>query len=121
MKKPLALLGALPLVLLLAACGSSAKDGDDTTSVVASFYPFAFVAEQVGGTHVDVENLTSPIDQLAAELFQDPEAVFRFDGSDLMPGEIGAGALWTELTNWIANEKPTQQVLTDIENAWPAS
>lgn len=59
MKKPLALLGALPLVLLLAACGSSAK-GDGTTSVAASFYPFAFVAEQVGGSHVDVENLTSP-------------------------------------------------------------
>lgn len=62
MKKPLALLGALPLVLLLAACGSSddGSAGGDTTSVVASFYPFAFVAEQVGGTHVDVENLTSP-------------------------------------------------------------
>jgi alpha-glucoside transport system substrate-binding protein len=54
-------------------------------------------------------------------MFQDPEAVFRFDGSDLMPGEIGAGALWTELTNWIANDKPTQQVLTDVENAWPTS
>ena len=60
MKKPLALLGALPLVLLLAACGSSANDSDDTTTVVASFSPFAFVAEQVGGSHVDVENLTSP-------------------------------------------------------------
>ena len=60
MKKPLALLGALPLVLLLAACGSSAKGDDGTTQVVASFYPFAFVAEQVGGSHVDVENLTSP-------------------------------------------------------------
>lgn len=60
MKKPLALLGALPLVLLLAACGSSANGDDDTTTVVASFYPFAFVAEQVGGTHVEVENLTSP-------------------------------------------------------------
>jgi zinc transport system substrate-binding protein len=60
MKKPLALLGALPLVLLLAACGSSTKGNDGTTSVVASFYPFAYVAEQVGGTHVDVANLTSP-------------------------------------------------------------
>ena len=60
MKKPLALLGALPLVLLLAACGSSSKGADGTTSVVASFYPFAYVAEQVGGSHVDVENLTSP-------------------------------------------------------------
>ncbi|KRC64237.1 hypothetical protein ASE12_05325 [Aeromicrobium sp. Root236] len=60
MKKPLALLGALPLVLLLAACGSSAKGNDDTTDVVASFYPFAYVAEQVGGTHVNVSNLTAP-------------------------------------------------------------
>jgi alpha-glucoside transport system substrate-binding protein len=47
--------------------------------------------------------------------------VFRFDGSDLMPGEIGAGAFWTELTNWIANDKPTQQVLDDVEKAWPAA
>jgi len=71
-------------------------------------------------TGLDPENLASPIDQLAAELFQDPGAVFRFDGSDLMPGEVGAGAEWTELTNWIANDKPTDQVLADIEKAWPA-
>ena len=52
------LLGALPLVSLLAACGSDAKS--DGTRVVASFYPYAYVAEQVGGTHVEVDNLTSP-------------------------------------------------------------
>ena len=52
------LLGALPLVSLLAACGSDAQSDD--TRVVASFYPYAFVAEQVGGTHVEVDNLTSP-------------------------------------------------------------
>ena len=52
------LLGALPLASLLAACGSDAQSGD--TTVVASFYPYAFVAEQVGGTHVEVSNLTSP-------------------------------------------------------------
>ncbi|MGY1712184.1 ABC transporter substrate-binding protein [Geodermatophilus sp. SYSU D00758] len=72
-------------------------------------------------TGLEVDNLVSPIDQLSAELFQDPEAVFRFDGSDLMPGEIGAGALWTELTNWIANDKSSEAVLTDVENAWPTS
>jgi zinc transport system substrate-binding protein len=59
MKKPLALLAILPLVALLAACGANAKD-DGKTSVVASFYPFAFIAEQVGGSFVDVQNLTAP-------------------------------------------------------------
>jgi zinc transport system substrate-binding protein len=48
----------LPLVSLLAACGGDAQSGD--TRVVASFYPYAYVAEQVGGTHVEVDNLTSP-------------------------------------------------------------
>lgn len=62
MKKTLPLLAALPLVAVLAACGSSSDDAgsSDTISVAASFYPFAFVAEQVGGDHVDVDNLTSP-------------------------------------------------------------
>ena len=58
MKKPALLLGALLFASLLAACGDDAQSGD--TRVVASFYPFAYVAEQVGGTHVDVDNLTSP-------------------------------------------------------------
>jgi zinc transport system substrate-binding protein len=59
MKKPPALLAIIPLVALLAACGANTKD-DGKTSVVASFYPFAFIAEQVGGSFVDVQNLTSP-------------------------------------------------------------
>ena len=82
MKKPLVLLGALPLVLLLAACGSSAK-GNGTTSVAASFYPFAFVAEQVGGSHVDVENLTSPgVEPHDLEL--KPKQVGDVQGADLV-------------------------------------
>ena len=60
MKKPLVLLAVLPLVALLAACGGPSNANDGKTHVVASFYPFAYVAEQVGGSFVDVENLTSP-------------------------------------------------------------
>ncbi len=64
MKKTVAVLAALPL-LTLAACGSSSDDsasgtGGDKVSVAASFYPFAYAVEQVGGDHVDVQNLTSP-------------------------------------------------------------
>ena len=58
MKKSTVLLGALPLASLLAACGGDAQS--DGIGVVASFYPYAYVAEQVGGSHVDVDNLTSP-------------------------------------------------------------
>jgi zinc transport system substrate-binding protein len=48
-------------MLALPACArtdASADNGPPT--VVASFYPLAFVAEHVGGAHVQVENLTSP-------------------------------------------------------------
>lgn len=58
MKIATVLLGVLPLASLLAACGGDAQA--DGTRVVSSFYPFAYVAEQVGGPYVTVENLTSP-------------------------------------------------------------
>ncbi|MGN6131427.1 MAG: ABC transporter substrate-binding protein, partial [Nocardioidaceae bacterium] len=47
---------------------------------------------------LDVNNLVSPIDQLSAKTLQDPNAVFRFDGSDQMPGAVGAGSFWKEMT-----------------------
>ncbi len=48
--------------LMLAGCGG---DDDESTSsgrvsVLAAFYPLAYVAEQVGGDAVTVENLTAP-------------------------------------------------------------
>lgn len=72
-------------------------------------------------TGLDPSNLESPIDQLSAEILADEAAVFRFDGSDLMPSEVGAGAFWTEMTEWIATDKDTGAVLAAIEAAWPAS
>jgi alpha-glucoside transport system substrate-binding protein len=65
-----------------------------------------------------VENLASPIDQLSAQILQDPEAVFRFDGSDLMPGAVGAGSFWKGMTDWITG-KSTKETLDAIEASWP--
>jgi alpha-glucoside transport system substrate-binding protein len=45
---------------------------------------------------------------------------FRFDGSDTMPGEVGAGSFWREMVEW-ANGKPTEDTPTAIEESWPAS
>ncbi|MBF4163567.1 ABC transporter substrate-binding protein [Nocardioides acrostichi] len=71
-------------------------------------------------TGLDIDNLASPIDQLSAETLQDPEAVFRFDGSDQMPSAVGAGSFWKEMTAWITGES-TSDALKNIEDSWPSS
>jgi zinc transport system substrate-binding protein len=52
--------GAVVACCLLAGCGGGASISSEGTSVVAGFYPFAYVAERVAGRHVDVTNLTGP-------------------------------------------------------------
>jgi alpha-glucoside transport system substrate-binding protein len=69
--------------------------------------------------NLDIANVASPIDKLSTEILQDPEATFRFDGSDLMPGAVGAGSFWKEMTAWIAEDQSTQDTLDNIESSWP--
>ena len=69
--------------------------------------------------NLDLENVSSPISQLAGAQFQDPDAVIRFDGADLMPAEVGSGSFWSEATEWIASDKDTQEVLDAIQSTWP--
>jgi alpha-glucoside transport system substrate-binding protein len=45
--------------------------------------------------------------------------VFRFDGSDLMPGAVGAGTIWTEITNWVIGGD-TQTFVDNVEASWPS-
>ncbi|MFP5335436.1 MAG: ABC transporter substrate-binding protein [Actinomycetes bacterium] len=89
---------------------------DDWANEKAKASPPGWVSSNTG---LDPANLESPIDQLSAELFQDESAVFRFDGSDLMPGAVGAGSFWSEMTAWIANDKDDKAVLDAIEASWP--
>lgn len=42
---------------------------------------------------------------------------FRFDGSDLMPGKIGAGAFWTGMVDYTGG-KSAEAVAADIQKAW---
>jgi len=44
---------------------------------------------------------------------------FRFDGSDLMPGKIGAGSFWTGMVDLVGG-KPAADVATDIQKSWDA-
>ncbi len=69
---------------------------------------------------LDPANAKSPILQEAIKILQDPKTTFRFDGSDLMPGSVGAGTFWKGMVNWV-NGTSTDEVLTSIEAGWPSS
>ena len=44
---------------------------------------------------------------------------FRFDGSDLMPGEVGSGSFWKGMTDWVSGAAELDTVLTEIDESWP--
>jgi alpha-glucoside transport system substrate-binding protein len=57
---------------------------------------------------------TKTIAKLAYE-----STVFRFDGSDLMPGAVGAGSFWRQMTAWVSGQKNLDDALKEIEESWP--
>lgn len=49
---------------------------------------------------------------------------FRFDGSDLMPSDVGstsaAGSFWNEMTQWITGEATLDEALSSIDELYAA-
>jgi len=43
----------------------------------------------------------------------------RFDASDLMPSQVGAGSFWNQGTQWVAGEQELEPTLQAIDDAWP--
>ncbi|HEX5988178.1 MAG TPA: ABC transporter substrate-binding protein [Nocardioides sp.] len=48
-------------------------------------------------------------------------SAFLFDGSDQMPGEVGAGTFWSEMTSWVSGDTDLDTALQNIDDSWPAS
>jgi alpha-glucoside transport system substrate-binding protein len=44
---------------------------------------------------------------------------FLFDGSDQMPGVVGAGSFWKQMTAWIADKQDLNKTLKNIDDSWP--
>ena len=44
---------------------------------------------------------------------------FRFDGSDLMPAQVGAGTFWTEMTDYLSGSIDLETALENIDTSWP--
>jgi alpha-glucoside transport system substrate-binding protein len=61
---------------------------------------------------------TNVVDRKVAEVIQNATSV-RFDGSDLMPGAVGAGSFWKEMTAYVSGAKTLDQALKAIDASWP--
>jgi alpha-glucoside transport system substrate-binding protein len=58
------------------------------------------------------------IDQKIAQLLLDATSV-RFDASDLMPAEVGAGSFWSGMVNYYSGAADLDTVLAEIDASWP--
>ena len=83
MKLILIMIFALALSASAVACGGGNDSSGSRKTVVASFYPLAFAAEQVGGEAVSVENLTPPGAE-PHDLEVSPSDVSKIKSADLV-------------------------------------
>ena len=61
---------------------------------------------------------TTDVDRKVAALILDADSV-RFDASDLMPGEVGAGSFWKGMTDYVSGSADLDTALAEIDAAWP--
>ncbi|MEN8098682.1 MAG: ABC transporter substrate-binding protein [Chloroflexota bacterium] len=57
------------------------------------------------------------IERGIAELVRDATTV-RFDGSDLMPGHVGAGSFWKSMTDFFSGSVDADTALQEIDDSW---
>jgi ABC-type sugar transport system, periplasmic component len=68
----------------------------------------------------DVTKYKGAIAQQVAKLVYG-SSTFLFDGSDAMPGAVGAGTFWKDMTSWISGQESLDAALKNIDQSWPAS
>jgi alpha-glucoside transport system substrate-binding protein len=61
---------------------------------------------------------TNDVDRGVAQIILEATAV-RFDASDLMPGEVGAGSFWKEMTSYVAGTVDLNAAAANIDASWP--
>ncbi|HEX6755025.1 MAG TPA: ABC transporter substrate-binding protein [Mycobacteriales bacterium] len=66
-----------------------------------------------------VTNYKSKLTQQIADIGA-KATVFRFDGSDQMPGAVGSGSFWKGMVAWVSGQKDLDTALSEIEKSWPS-
>lgn len=65
------------------------------------------------------ENVYSALEQSFLEILLSADP-FRFDASDLMPADVGAGTFWSEGTSLVNGEIDAATAAANIESSWPS-
>ncbi len=68
----------------------------------------------------DLSWYSNDIDRGVAAIILDADSV-RFDGSDLMPGEVGAGSFWKAMTDYVSGSTDLDTALSEIDASWPSN
>ena len=100
---------------------------DEATQALQTFLSsdtWANVRVELGGVisankGLDPSLASSAIGRQSVEILQDPDTVFRFDGSDLMPAAVGTSSFWTGMVDWVTGTVTTDQLLSNIDSTFP--
>jgi alpha-glucoside transport system substrate-binding protein len=60
-----------------------------------------------------------PLEQSFLEILEASQ-IARFDGSDLMPADVGAGTFWSEGTSLVNGDTTAEDAAAAIEASWPS-
>jgi alpha-glucoside transport system substrate-binding protein len=69
--------------------------------------------------NTDTASYQREIERTFGEILAAADPV-RFDASDLMPGQVGAGSFWTAAVDITTGDKDVQTAFTEVEESWPA-
>jgi len=65
----------------------------------------------------DLAAYATPMDKKVAQTLLNASTV-RFDGSDLMPGAVGAGTFWKGMTDYVSGTADIDAALAEIQKGW---
>ena len=74
----------------------------------------AIAAQQTATQDMYGSDLDYGISQLVADA-----TAFRFDGSDLMPQEVGQGSFWEHISSYVAGSEDLDTAMKAIDASWP--
>jgi alpha-glucoside transport system substrate-binding protein len=79
---------------------------------------------------IEANGAIGPMKDASLDWYKDPvmkkiaqyiadATVVRFDGSDSMPGAVGAGSFWKSMTSWVSGSIDLDTALKEIDASWP--